>query len=335
MELGELATPFAVRAFATLGLADLIAAGSGTATELARLADVDADSLERMLRHLVTLGVVEESVPRSFTLTELGELLRSDNPTRLRHWFDLEGGLGRSDLAMAHLLTALRTGEPVYEDEFGVNFWQDLARRPRQRADYDALMTHQSGMIAADIVHDYDWSDVRHVVDVGGGAGELVMTLLRRHPGLRGTVVELPEGAERARQRFAAAGLAERADAVPGSFFDPLPDADVHVLSMVLHDWPDAEATLILRRCAEAAGNDGRVLMIEMCRRADAPPDPIVTALDLRMMVTLGGRERTVEELDALAARAGLSVRAATLLASGRTLISCGPRSPGGAHPGV
>lgn len=327
MELGELATPFAIRAFATLGLADLIAAGTHEPGELARLAGVDGDTLERLLRHLVAIDVVEESVPNSFALTEMGELLHSDHPARLRPWFNLDGGLGHSDVSMTHLLTSLRIGGPVYEQVFGATFWEDMARRPRQRADYDALMTRQSSMIAAEVARDYDWSTVGHVVDVGGGEGELLLTLLRRHPALRGTVVELPETAARAQRRLTAAGMADRVDTRAGSFFEPLPGGDVLVLSMVLHNWPDAEATAILRRCAEAAVPGGRVLLVEMCRLTGAPPDPIITSLDLRMLVSLGGRERTVGELDVLADEAGLTVQTATLLRSGRTLVSCGLRT--------
>jgi hypothetical protein len=102
------------------------------------------------------------------------------------------------------------------------------------------------------------------VVDVGGGNGTLLAALLREHPDLRGTVLDLPGAAEAARKALTAAGLADRSDATAGSFFDPLPPgAGGYLLCAVLHDWDDAPARAILRRCAEATGTDGRVFVVE------------------------------------------------------------------------
>lgn len=156
---------------------------------------------------------------------------------------------------------------------------------------------------ATDVAAGYPWGTLRHVVDVGGGNAALLIALLRAHPGLRGTVVDLPGTAARAEQAVDAAGPADRADVAAGSFFDQLPaGAGGYVLSGVLHDWPDEDAVRILRRCADALPPAGKVLVVD--HFGDAPD----TEGDLRMLCYVHGRERTLGELGELAGGAGLRV---------------------------
>lgn len=114
------------------------------------------------------------------------------------------------------------------------------------------------------IVSAYDWGALGDVIDVGGGDGTLLAALLVEYPALRGTVVDLPGTAEAARKLFAAAGLADRGNAVGGDFFGTLPaGAEGYLLCSVLHRWDDEQARAILRNCATAAGEDGAVFVIE------------------------------------------------------------------------
>jgi O-methyltransferase len=166
------------------------------------------------------------------------------------------------------------------------------------------------------IVSAYDWGSLGHVVDVGGGNGTLLIALLRAYPTLLGTVVDLPTAAEAARKEFAAAGLADRADSVAGSFFDPLPTAGGYLLSAIIHNWDDESARAILRRCAEAAGPNGAVFVVE---KIGADGESPRTEMDLRVLAYFGGRERGLGELTALAADAGL--RVAAVHAAGATPV--------------
>ncbi len=293
----DLITPLAIRVAATLRLADHIAAGRRTAPELAEAAGADPDAVGRLVRHLVAEGVFGEG----YSLGPLGHELLDGSGLRSR--LDMEGALGRGDLAFTRLLDAVRTGEPVYPAMYGRSFWDDTADPARAPA-YDDHMSHDVGRWTSSVLAACDWSRFGHVVDVGGGDGSLLAALLDAHPGLRGTVLEQPGTAERARAKLADWG--DRADAVAGSFFDPLPaGGDAYLLCAILHDWPDAEAQAILRRCAEAAGAEGRVLVVERTGPGGQAPS---TAMDLRMLVLFGGRERTASQIAELAASAGLQL---------------------------
>jgi hypothetical protein len=158
------------------------------------------------------------------------------------------------------------------------------------------------------------------VVDVGGGTGALLAEILRARPGVRGTLVDLPATVERAAATFRTAGVADRVTGVGRSFFDPLPTgADVYLLKNVLADWPDAEATALLSRCAEAARPAGRVVVL------GGVNDHPGTGSDLLMLVLVGGKERTLAEFTDLASAAGLAVCAAGPLPSGRLAVECRP----------
>ena len=308
--LMDIFSPTALRVAATLRLADLINAGATTIAELADRAGANRDALRRLMQFLVARGVFAESEPGRHALTEVGRLLLDEHPARLRAVLDLGGASGRTDLAVcAGLLDAVRTGKPSYGTVFGVEFWDDLAAKPELAKSFNDHMAAISTKLGPAVAEVYDWSNVAHVADVGGGTGRLLTGILKAHPALKGTLVDLPETVADGVDFLAAAGLADRTTVVGQSFFDPLPaGADVYVLSQILHDWDDEESVAIMRRCAEAAGPDGRVLVVERVL-VDDDSLALNTEYDLRMLVFNGGRERGVDEFHALAARAGLSMR--------------------------
>ncbi len=306
--LADLLTPMAVRVAATLRLADHITRGLRTAPEMAEVGLVDVDALERVLRHLVSAGVCGRDESGRYSLTSLGEQLRDDHPSGLRAMLDIEGAIGRADLAVVQLLHSVRSGKACFPVQFGREFWDDMASDPARTASYDRQMGADVATWAPAIVEAYDWGSLRHVVDVGGGNGTLLATLLKAHPTLRGTVFDQPATAETARKVLTASDLADRSDVVSGSFFDSLPPrAGGYVLCAILHDWNDEAARAILRRCAEAAGTAGKIFVVEKTG-ADGESPP--TDMDLRMLAYFGGRERGVAEISALAEDSGLRVSA-------------------------
>jgi O-methyltransferase domain len=305
--IADLATPMAVRVAATLRIVDHVARGLRTVPELAEATGADANALGRVLRHLATKGVLAADEPGRYQLATLGEALLDDHPAGLRAMLDLDSAIGRAELSFVQLLHTVRTGEPAFPAQFGRSFWDDLAADPTRSASFDAQMGAAVAAWAPNIVAAYDWGSLGHLVDVGGGNGTLLAALLREHPDLRGTVLDLPGAAEAARKALTAAGLADRSNAIAGSFFDPLPPgAGGYLLCAVLHNWDDQAAGAILRRCAEAAGTHGRVLVVE---KLVTDTDPR-TEMDLRGLAYFGGRELGIAELTALAAAAGLRVAA-------------------------
>jgi 2,7-dihydroxy-5-methyl-1-naphthoate 7-O-methyltransferase len=303
---------------ATLRIADHIAAGTTAIDKLAAASGADADSLHRVLRHLVSKGVFEEPEPGQFALNEIARSLLDDSS----RFLDLDGFGGRMAHVWGTLLSAVRTGRPAYHEAFGCEFWDDLDAHPEIAASFDGLMGPAGhGVPDPQVLLDANgWESVRTVVDVGGGTGALLAEVLRARPALRGTLVDLPRTVVRSNDVFQAAGVADRVTMAGQSFFDPLPTGcDLYLLKSVLSDWPDREAQNILRRIADAARPSGRVMILN-----GVTPDQTASP-ELLMMVLVGGRDRTLGEFTELAREAGLEVRASGRTTSGRFVVECHP----------
>jgi len=314
--LTDLQTPWCVHVVATLHIADHIAAGVTDIGGLASAAGCDAGALHSVLGHLVGKGVFEEPEPGRFALNEAARRLFDRS-----NFLDLTGIGGRMAYAWTTLLTYVLTGKPAYHEVFGRPFWEDLAAHPAVAADFDALMGPAGhGTPDPEIEITGGWGPVRTVVDVGGGRGGLLAEILRANPGVRGILVDLPGTVARAAETFREAGVADRVTTAGQSFFDPLPaGADLYLLSKVLNDWPDEQTVAILRRSAEAARPDGRVVIL-----GGVSPDDTPHRLTIEM-VLLGGTTNRMAEFRKLAAEAGLEVIAAGQQASGRFVVECGP----------
>lgn len=316
--LADLCTPWCLHVVATLGIAERIDAGTSGLGELAAEAGCDAEVLHAVLGHLVDRGVFAEPELGRFALNGAARQLL-ESPVKLA--LDLGGIGGRMAHAWATLPDYVRTGRPGYEAVFGRPFWEDLDAHPEVAGSFDALIGPAGhGAPDPDLPLERGWGSVRTVVDVGGGTGAMLAEVLRARPAVRGTLVELPRTVARSAEVFAAAGVADRVTTSAQSFFDPLPaGADLYLLRGVLNDWPDDEAVAILRRCAEAARPDGRVVVVKGVRPDDARPHLVIE------MVLAGGRSRTVGQLAALAGGAGLTVVAATLAPPAPSVVELRP----------
>lgn len=309
LDLADMLRPAALRALATLRVADHIQGGADRPEEVAQRCGARPDVMDLLLRYAETLGVVRRDPQAgTYTLTGLGEFLRDDHPQSVRGYMSLDDLPGHGDLAMAGLLHTVRTGEPAHVGLFGRGYWDTINHNPEFAAAMARRPVDGIAFGAELVIDGYDWSGVSHVVDVGGHTGAMLVNLLRAHPHLRGTLVDLENSVKAAAENLAAAGLAERGQAVVGDFFEPLPTGgDVYLLSAVLADWSDEDAVAILRRCAEAAGERGRVLLAEVNLDPSAAGSS-TAQLQLYLRAMMPAPVRTVADLTALARRAGLEV---------------------------
>jgi O-methyltransferase domain len=282
---------------ADLRIAESLADGPRPVCELARDTAVDADALHRLLRALASDGVFDEGEPGVFGHTPASELLLEGAWSEFAHLF--------GDVfyrAAAGLDDAAHTGRASFPQAFGTDFWPWLAAHPAERAVFDRAMSGGKER-SAERLAELHWDAGETVVDVGGGNGTLLVELLRRRPGLRGIVLDLPET-----DRDDDA-LGPEIEFVEGSFFDRVPAGDAYLLSGIIHDWDDKAATTILETIRRAARPNARVLVTETVISPGNEPNGSKW-LDLLMLVLAGGRERTEPQWRALLAGAGLeSVR--------------------------
>lgn len=295
-----------------LRLPDHLAAGPQRAESLAMATGTHAPSLRRLLRVLAAHGVVEERDDDSFALAPLGEALVGDGPGSARGLVLMWGheDFRRTWDALEH---CVRTGETAARHLFGTTDW--IARYeddPELLAAYAMGMSGLAAIAADAVVEAYDFSDAGHVVDVGGGRGRMLATILRAHPRLRGTLLDRPEVVAGAAALLEEAGVAGRCSRVGGDMFAAVPEGgDIYILSRVIHDWEDAEAVAVLARCRAAMAEGARLLLVERVLAERTSPNAAAqghTLADLNMLVRTGGRERTEDEYRAVLTKAGLTL---------------------------
>jgi len=314
----DLATPWCLHVAATLRIPEHISAGRTGIDELAAATGCDRDALHAVLGHLVSKGVFTEESPGRFGCNRAAMQLAESS------FLDLHGIGGRMAHTWGTLLDYVRTGEPAYQQVFGRPFWEDLAAHPRIAAEFDALMGPAGhGIPDFDIELSNGWDHIRTVVDVGGGTGAMLASLLRRHPQAKGVLIDLPGTVARAGEIIDSFGVSSRVTVKGQSFFDPLPaGADLYVLKSVLNDWADEPTVAILRRCAEAARADGTVAVLGGVSADETP-----RSLGIEMLVA-GGKTSTLTRFTELARQAGLEVVAARTQSSGRFVVECRPAGP-------
>jgi 2-polyprenyl-3-methyl-5-hydroxy-6-metoxy-1,4-benzoquinol methylase len=285
---------------AELGLSDELAGGPRAVGDLAAAVQADEDTLRRLLRVLVAVGVYAEH-DGSFANTSLGEDLRSDRPGSLRPLARIHQDPAIWS-AWGHLCNSVRTGATAFEALHGIDLWTHRQRDPEQNAIFNDTMAALSWYVGGAVANAYDFSGLASVVDVGGGQGVLLEAVLARHEHLTGTVFDLPHVVAKEPRSSA---LESRWSAAAGSFFEAVPAADAYLVKSILHDWPDDRCVQILRSCAAALNPGGVVLVVELV--LGRPGNEIEAALsDLNMLVVTGGRERTEAEYAALLDAAGL-----------------------------
>jgi O-methyltransferase/methyltransferase family protein len=319
-----------VYAVAALGVADqLTGAEPRPVPELAELTGTRAEPLYRLLRAAAAIGVLTEHPDRSFGLTPVGAALAADAPNSQRDMVLLNG-----DPALwrpyGDILHTLRTGEPAFEHVFGTSFFEYLRRSPETAATFDGAMSSIGRWTSLLLAAQADFSGFSSIVDVGGGQGSFLATVLSRTPGATGVLVDQEEVLAGAPGVLAAAGVAERVRLQPGDFFTEVPGgADAYLLKAVLHDWDDEAALRILRAVRAALGDaaerpQARLFVGEQVVGDPNSWDP-AKLLDLDMMLRFGGRERTLTEWRDLLAAAGYQLVPPSGATSGWVLLEARP----------
>ncbi|MGQ0572666.1 MAG: methyltransferase [Pseudonocardia sp.] len=297
----------AVHVAATLGIADLVADGVTTSEALGAATGAVPGRLHRVLRTLAAYDVFVETRPRTWGLTPLAETLRRDVPGSVRNLVLTWGA--EHYRAFGELVAAVRSDRPAFDIAYGTDFWSHLAEHPDSAATFGAAMGDVSGQVHAAAVGAYDFSGLRHVVDVGGGQGFLLALLLGRHPRLRATLLELPHVLPGAEKTLAEAGVLDRCTLVAGDFRDHVPaGGDAYLLSLVVHDWDDETCVRILGNVRRVGGPDARLLIVDTVLPDGAEPH-LGRMIDLTMLAMLTGQERTRAEFAALLDAAGFELR--------------------------
>jgi len=300
------ATTVGLHTAARLGIADAIGDGSKTARELASAMDVDADTLHRVLRHLASVGVFAIDGEARFSNTRLSTALRAKGRSRsIRGFVEFIGGPAAIK-ALTMFEHSMKTGESSFDRAHGKTLWDHFAEHPDEGALFAQGMSEITQLSAPYVAAAYPFGELRSVCDVAGGRGMLLAEVLVQHPHLRGALLDADYVLDCATPFLEERGVLDRVERVVGNFFERIPEGyDAYLLKDILHDWDDARCDTILGACRRAMRPGGKLLIVENVLE-DTQITPPVPTLDVLMLVmTTGGRQRSVEQFRALLARSG------------------------------
>ena len=287
---------------ARFGVADELESGPKTAGELAAATKTNGPALYRLLRALASVGVFSEGEDGRFTNTPLSDLLRTDAQPGLRNISMMLLDDWHQDVWRAMPWT-VETGKPAPLKVWGKQGFERFTEHPEDAVNFNNAMTDMSTADSAPTAAAYDFSRFRDIADVGGGLGLLLSEILKKTPGLRGILFEMPYFIDKVRDSPLLKPYADRCQVVGGSFFESVPEADAYILKHIIHDWDDEKSKAILSTLRKSIRPGGKLLLAE----AVVPPrnEPsFVKILDLEMLM-IGGLERTEQQYRDLYAAAG------------------------------
>jgi hypothetical protein len=308
---------------AKLGIADLLGGGPRHHQSLAGATHTHAPSLYRLLRALASVGVFRETEPGCFDLTPTAALLQSTNPESMRALAVMY--CEEQYRAWSDMFTSVQTGRTAFERVFGTSYFSHLAQHPESNETFNQAMTAWSAQLDHAVLSAYDFSQFGTVVDIGGGYGRLLTSILHAHPGMRGVLFDQPHVIAGASELLRATGVDARCELVSGDFFAEVPrNGDAYILSQIVHDWDDERCLAILTTCRRAIAPSGRLLVVELVIAPGNDPD-FGKFLDLHMLALVGGRERTQSEYRDLLGEAGFQVTRVVPTAAGASVVEAVP----------
>ena len=296
----------AIYVAAKLGIADVLKYGAKSSNDIALATGADDNSISRLMRALCAVGVFRMNGNGTFAITDLGKPLQSDVPGSLRAMVITLGEVHYA--AWAHLLASIMTGTAAFPHAFGAKMFDYLGRENEAGDTFNRAMTDYSALSSCAVLLSYDFSGIRSIVDVGGGCGKLLTSILHMYPSMRGTLFDMSSVIAAAEESLKEHPTRDRCKMVSGSFLETVPCGfDAYLLSSVIHDWDDECAIRILENCRRSMNQQSKVLLVEFVVPAGGQKS-FSKLLDLNMLVMNGGRERTELEYRMLFDAAGLKM---------------------------
>lgn len=290
----------AISVAAALGIADLLKKGPKTITELASLTGMLEDPLYRIMRLLASEGIFKEKRGMEFSNTTVSESLLEDE----LKYFVLHTLDKLQFRISGEMIHSVKTGESTLGLFIKDDAFDHIGQSKELNELYNKAMTNASQMQVAAILSVFKFDRFKHIVDVGGGVGSLLSTIIKKNPNLHGTLFELSHVVSHAKNIIKDQDVLKRVKIIAGTFFETIPEGgDLYMMKNILHCWDDGDSVKILQNIRKVITPDGKLMIIETIIKNDNEPS-IGKMTDVYMMVGLSGRERTKEEYQVLLERA-------------------------------
>ena len=309
----------AIGCLASLGVPDMVEAGPESAEGLAAHIGAHPGALYRLMRATASVGVLAEGPDGKFSQTPLSAVLRRDARPSLRALAIM--GTGEWHMrGWARLEYSVRTGKTALDEVYGKPLWEHFKESPDDAAVFNAAMTSLSTMDSPAVADAYSFEGIGSVVDIAGGHGLLLATILSRNLNLKGTLLDAPHVIAGAKDGPLQPFLS-RCTLVAGNMFESVPPgADAYMMKHIIHDWPDEMCVKLLKLCRQAVNPGGRLLVVDCVIQPGNDFSP-AKFLDLQMLLFPGGMERTEKQFRELFTASGWRLNRIVPTAAGEAVV--------------
>src|SRR5579864_4251961 len=293
----------AVSCLAQMGIPDLVEAGPKSAKELASQIGADPEALHRLMRATASVGVLSEGPDGKFSETAMSAVLRSNGKPSLRA-VAMMGGREWHGRGWSRLEYCVRTGKQALEQIYGAPIFEYFKQHPDEWQIFNDAMTSISTGDSPAVANAYSFEGIHSIVDVGGGHGLLLATILERNLQMKGTLYDEPHVIEGAKNG-PLKPVMERCTLASGDMFSSVPaGTDAYIMKHIIHDWTDELCIKILKACRKGVNPGGKLLVVDDVIQ---PGNDFYAGkfLDLQMLIFPGGKERTEKQFRELFAAGG------------------------------
>ncbi len=308
-ELADYIIPFTIRAMSELKVADCLSNGPKPVSDIAKEVGADESALYRSMLALASKGIFSEKEPGTFEQTAMSQLLTTDDPLSLRDGYRL---LHADIKAWSRFDYSIRTGKACFDIVHDQDYWDFCSTHRDYSRTFDNAMATFTKLEFRAILAAYNFTGIKTIVDIGGGNGRLISSLLKALPGVKGILFDQPHVVDKALPVLEEFGVADRCEIVGGSFLDGVPKGgDIYLLKRVIYDWDDAHSEIILRNVATSMNPGGKVAVVDPVLSTGNGSDPGTTysrIYDLLMLAMVSGHARSEQESAALYERSGLEL---------------------------
>jgi hypothetical protein len=254
-------------------------------------------------------SIVTRTAARTYRLTDAGQLLRPGVPGSMADCIEWIADPLHFKL-YSELKGSVEEGKTTFDQVYGEPFfnWFSKPENQGEAAVFNNAMTSISEMCIPAFLETYDFGGFRKIVDVGGGHGALLRSILHANPGAHGVVAEMAAVVPATKRAIAEDRLANRCEARECNFFEAVPaGGDCYLMKHIVHDWADGAALQLLRNIRNVISPNGKLVLAEAVLNDSADPHP-GKLLDIEMMAFVGGKERTRTEFQQLLHSAGFAL---------------------------
>ncbi|MCP4373047.1 MAG: methyltransferase [Deltaproteobacteria bacterium] len=300
-------TSQAIYVAAKLGIADLLKDGPKSCDILAKSTETSQRELFRLLRYLASIGIFAEVEDTFFELTPLAAYLQSETPSSLRSLVIYYGE--ETYQPWGSILHSIKTGETAFNQVHKSGVFQYFAQYPESAAVFNQAMTEYTAEESIAVINAYDFSKFDKIVDVGGGQGSFMATILKANDEPKGILFDLPQGIGGAKEYLDTEDLIDRCEIIEGDFFKSIPSGgDAYIFKNIFVNWDDERCIDILKNCHHAMAENGKLIIAEVSVISPKNTPSFSKLFDLHMLVMTGGRGRTEAEFQALFVATGFNL---------------------------